>query len=84
LGTSLAVIAVVVLPGTLVHALLGHIYWQAFFVLVIGVIPGARIGAKLALRARERSLRLAVGTFMLLLAIGYGSFEAWHVIKGSS
>lgn len=84
LGTSLAVIAVVVIPGTFVHTFLDHINWPAFIVLVIGVIPGARIGAKLALRANEKSLRRAVGVFMLTLAIGYGSFVIWQLIARPS
>ena len=45
LGTSLLVIAVLAMPGTIVHALLGNIDWAIFLVLTLGVVPGARIGA---------------------------------------
>lgn len=75
LGTSLVVIAVLVIPGTLTHWALGNIEWSIVLALTIGVVPGARIGARLALGARERTLRLAVGGFLLALAIAYGASE---------
>lgn len=83
LGTSLVVIAAVVIPGTIDHAIHDHINWPAFAVLVVGVIPGAWIGATLALRARDRTLRLAVGTFLLLIAIGYGALELYNLIRAA-
>jgi uncharacterized protein len=75
LGTSLLVIAVLVVPGTIVHAILGNIDWAIFLALTIGVIPGARIGSRIALGVREHTLRLAVGTFLLVVAIAYGASE---------
>lgn len=75
LGTSLAIIAVLVVPSTIVHALLGHIDWTIFLVLALGVVPGARIGAHMALRAQDRTLRLAVGSFLLVVALVYGARE---------
>lgn len=82
LGTSLLVIAVLVVPGTLVHALLGHVDWAIFLVLTLGVVPGARIGARVALGVRERTLRLAVGTFLLVVAISYGVAELAALAEG--
>lgn len=75
LGTSLVVITAIVVPGTLVHWWLGHIDWAIFAILTIGVVPGARIGARIALGVRERTLRLAVGGFLLLVAAAYGASE---------
>ena len=75
LGTSLAIIAVLVIPGTIVHAILGHIDWAIFLVLTLGVVPGVRIGARIALGARERTLRVTVGAFLLLVALVYGARE---------
>lgn len=72
LGTSLVLIAALVVPGTIVHAALGHIDWSIFAVLVAGVVPGALLGARVALGARERTLRLAVGTFLVAIAVVYG------------
>jgi uncharacterized membrane protein YfcA len=75
LGTSLVVIAVLAVPGTITHALLGNIDWAVALVLTIGVVPGARIGARIALGARERILRRAVGIFLLVVALAYGAAE---------
>ncbi|MGZ4124317.1 MAG: sulfite exporter TauE/SafE family protein, partial [Actinomycetota bacterium] len=56
LGTSLVTISALVVPGTIVHWWLGHIDWAIFTALTVGVIPGARLGAKVALGVREQSL----------------------------
>lgn len=76
LGTSLAAIIAIVVPGAAVHAALGHIDWRIALVLALGSIVGARIGAKIALGARERTLRLLVGGFLGFVAVAYGVSEA--------
>jgi uncharacterized membrane protein YfcA len=81
LGTSLVVIAAIAIPGTIVHAALGHIDWAIFAVLVIGVIPGARLGANLALGVRERTLRMLVGIFLFAVAIAYGAEEIVTLVR---
>jgi uncharacterized membrane protein YfcA len=45
-------------------------------------VPGARIGARLALGARERTLRLLVGSFLLAVALAYGAGEVVHLARG--
>lgn len=83
LGTSLAIIAVLVIPGIVVHALLGNIDWAIFLVLTLGVVPGARIGARIALGARERTLRVAVGAFLLVVALVYGARELSFLLRST-
>lgn len=75
LGTSLLAIVALVIPGTITHALLGHIDWMLVALVTIGSVPGARLGAHLALGARERTLRLSVGAFLFVIAIAYGVSE---------
>ena len=82
LGTSLVLIAIVAVPGTIVHAVLGHIAWAIFVVLVIGVIPGARLGANIALGTHERTLRVMVGTFLLVVSVVYGVAEVVRLLRG--
>ncbi len=82
LGTSLVIIAALVVPGTIVHALLGHIDWAIFLVLTIGVIPGARLGARVALGAKEATLRTTVGLFLLTVAVLYGARELAALVQG--
>jgi uncharacterized protein len=67
-GTSLAVIMVIAIPGTVVHSLLHHISWSLVLYLVIGAIPGAYLGARLSIRTAERVLYILFG--LLLGAFG--------------
>ena len=82
LGTSLLAVVALVVPGTIVHAFLHHIDWAIFAVITAGSVPGARLGARIALRAKDRALRLSVGTFLLVLAVGYGASETVHLLRG--
>jgi len=75
LGTSLAAIVVLVIPGALVHWALGNIDWAIALVLVVGSVAGARLGARIALGTRERTLRLIVAGFLGVVAVAYGVSE---------
>lgn len=80
LGTSLAAIVALVIPGAIVHAALGHVRWDIFATVTIGALPGAALGARIALGARERTLRFAVGSFLLLIAVVYGATELFVLL----
>jgi hypothetical protein len=71
LGTSLLAIVALVVPGTVVHAALGHLDLGIGLALVIGAVPGARLGAAIALGTRERTLRVVVGSGLLVVAVVY-------------
>ncbi len=68
------------IPGTITHAALGHIDWVLVVLVTIGAVPGARLGAHVALGARERTLRISVGTFLLVVAAAYGISEATELL----
>ncbi len=68
LGTSLVVIAVLSVPGTIIHALLGHVDWWIALGMIIGVMPGSYVGSYFTLRSRDRRVLLLFS--FLLLAIG--------------
>jgi uncharacterized protein len=68
LGTSLALSAMLAIPGTIVHAWLGHIDWSLTLAFALASVPFARVGAVVALRAKERPLTLAYGTSLAMLA----------------
>jgi uncharacterized membrane protein YfcA len=80
LGTSLLTIVALAIPGAIVHTALGHIDGWVFVAVSTGAIPGARVGATLALGTAERTLRLVVGLFLLLLAAAYGVSEAIELL----
>lgn len=82
LGTSLLTIVALVIPGTVVHVMLGHIDWAICLVVTLGAVPGARIGASFALDTQERTLRLMVGSFLLVVAVLYGATELAALLRG--
>ncbi len=74
-ATSLACVGILAVPSAVTHAFLGDIDWRLAFLLAVGVVPGARLGATLSLRASDRRLRLAVAGFLGLLSAVYGVSE---------
>jgi uncharacterized protein len=74
-ATSLVCVGALALPGMITHAALGNIDWAFAIPLSIAVIPGARIGAHLAIRSSERGLRLAVAIVLGSIAIAYATGE---------
>lgn len=72
---SLACVGLLAIPSTVSHALLGDIDWAFAIPLAITVVPGARLGAALAIRSTDRTLRLAVATGLGVLAVVYAGRE---------
>ncbi|MFA5883573.1 MAG: sulfite exporter TauE/SafE family protein [Acidimicrobiia bacterium] len=81
LGTSLACVGILAIPGLITHALLGHVDWYYAIPLSIGVIPGAQIGAHLAIVATERTLRITVATVLGFIAIVYFTGELLSLVR---
>lgn len=75
IGTSLACVGILAIPGVITHQLLGHIDWFFALPLSIAVIPGARVGAHLAIRSSDRALRITVATVLGVIAITYAVGE---------
>lgn len=65
MGTSLVCIAVLAVPGTAVHAWMGHVNWSLFLAMAAGVMPGSYVGSRFTLKAKGR---LVLTLFALLLA----------------
>lgn len=68
LGTSLVGVALLAVPGTVTHALLGNIDWRIAAGLALGVVPGATLGAHITLGAADRAIR--IGFVALLISAG--------------
>jgi uncharacterized membrane protein YfcA len=64
---SLAVSVVLALPGTIVHAYLGHISWAVTGLIALGSVPFSYLGAKVALRSKASSLERWYGFALTLL-----------------
>lgn len=80
IATSLACVGIIVIPGTVAHQVLGNIDWFFALPLIVGAIPGARVGAHLAIRASDRHLRIIVASVLGTIAVVYGTFELLRLI----
>ncbi|WP_167517334.1 sulfite exporter TauE/SafE family protein [Micromonospora orduensis] len=69
-GAGEAASAVLALPGTVTHWLLGHIDWRVVLVYTVLAVPAAYLGARLAIRANPGWLTRAYGVVLVLLAVG--------------
>ena len=67
LATSLAVSAVLAVPGTIVHAALGHIDWTLVAVFAATSVPLSFLGARVALRIDAHRLERLYGAVLVLL-----------------
>jgi hypothetical protein len=76
-GTSLAIVSVFTVPGTIIHSYLGHVDFLIAFFLAVGVIPGAYAGSKLALILPVRLLRFFFGLLLLTVAAYLAIYEIW-------
>jgi uncharacterized protein len=74
-ATSLVCVGAFAVPGTITHALQGHVDWRVTAALIVGVIPGARFGAAFAIRATDRRLRVVVASFLGCVAVLYAGGE---------
>jgi uncharacterized membrane protein YfcA len=81
IATSLACVGVFAVPGTITHAALGGVDWRFAAWLSVGVVPGARLGAVLAIRAGDRRLRRAVALFLGVVAVIYAAGELVALVR---
>lgn len=67
LASSLAVASVLAVPGTIAHALLGHIDWLLVLVFASTSVPLAFTGARVALRTDPHRLERLYGGALVVL-----------------
>lgn len=75
IATSLACVGLLAIPGTITHTLEHHIDWTFALPLCVGVIPGAQIGARFAIKSADRHLRRVMGIVLGGVAVVYGVAE---------
>jgi uncharacterized membrane protein YfcA len=66
---SLTVATALAIPGTIVHAALGHIDWAIVGLFSITAVPLSYLGARVALRTRGRRLERIYGAGLLALGV---------------
>jgi uncharacterized membrane protein YfcA len=72
---SLAVSAALAVPGTVVHAYLGHISWTVAGLVALGSVPFSYLGARVAIRSKSSSLERVYGVVLTAL----GAFFLFHI-----
>jgi uncharacterized membrane protein YfcA len=68
IATSLVAVGILAVPGSITHYLLGNVDLVAAGLLILGVIPGAFVGARVTIGASDRAVRL--GFAVLLACVG--------------
>jgi uncharacterized protein len=76
IGTSLVAVAVFAVPGSITHWLLGNVDVGLALALVVGVVPGAIMGARFTFTARERTIRTAFAALLIVVGVVFGLTEA--------
>jgi len=74
-ASSLVAVAIFSVPALVAHTWLGNVDWSYAVPLMLGVVPGARVGSRLTVGSSDRTIRLAFGALILVLAVVYGASE---------
>jgi uncharacterized protein len=69
IATSLLTVAVMSVPGMLIHYYLGHIDLGITAAIGIGVAPMAYIGAKIDIKTQSKTIKLLFGTLLITFSI---------------
>ena len=80
IATSLVAVAMMSTTSLIGHVLEGHVHWAYALPLVIGVVPGARIGSKIAVAASQQTMRLVCGWLLLVLGLIYLATELSRLV----
>jgi uncharacterized membrane protein YfcA len=74
-GSSLVAVAIFSVPALATHAYYGHIAWRFALPLLIGVVPGAQVGARLSFASSDVTMRRLFGWSVLSMSVVYGISE---------
>lgn len=69
LATSLFCVAILAVPSSIGHFVLGHIDIPHMFALMVSAVPLSYLGARLAIAMRNKILERIFGTFTVIFAI---------------
>ena len=75
-ASSLVAVAIFSIPALVTHAVLGHIVWIYALPLMIGVVPGARLGSRITVGASDRTVRIIFGIFVIAIGAVFAVTEA--------
>ncbi len=81
IGTSLMTMAIYSIPGSIGHFMLGHVDLGLLLPMALGTIIGAQVGARFAVKTKERNLRLAFTAFLFLIAFVLAAVEIVRILN---
>lgn len=73
IGTSLATVTLLAVPGTIAHHLLGNVDPLLALLLAAGAVPGAVLGARITGLASERHVAVAFSVLLIVSALALGA-----------
>jgi hypothetical protein len=77
---SLVASAILAVPGTVVHAAMGHVSWRIVLVFGLGSIPLSYLGARTAVRMNIKVLEPIFGVVLLVIgALGVADSLGWRL-----
>ena len=68
-ATSLVTVSIVAIPGTIKHAMLGHIDWGLAAIVACSSVPASYLGARFAMRLRNHTLEKIFGIATFLFGV---------------
>lgn len=74
-ATSLVVVSLLAIPGTVTHYVLGNIDVGLALQLAIGVVPGALLGARITSAAADKWVQVGFAVMLLVLGLTLGAVE---------
>lgn len=83
-ASSLVAVAIFSVPAMVSHSLLGHIDWAVALLLVVGTVPGARVGSRLTIGSSDERVQLALGAFFVAIAFVFGGGELYGIVAEPS
>jgi uncharacterized membrane protein YfcA len=69
IATSLLTVAVMSVPGMLIHYRLGHINLAISAAIAVGVAPLAYIGARMDIKTKSKTIKLLFGIFLVTFSV---------------
>jgi uncharacterized membrane protein YfcA len=80
-ATSLACVGLIAIPSTITHIFEGTVNWVYALPLCIGVVPGASLGARFAIAATDRHLRVVIAWSFTVIGLAYGTAEIILLVR---
>jgi len=77
IATSLLTVAVMSIPGSMIHYHLGHIDLATSAAMGIGVAPMAYIGAKMDIKTKSKTIKMLFGTLLITFSIYFLISQLW-------